>query len=355
MPASWRYFVVRTINMLLVLMIVVFILSAAYSYGTEKEIKSRIHRIVRVEISKMDEPPAGGFDKYRRERTAHLMRKHDFHLPRWQRILIQTKDVLTLDFGHARIMTSNTGSQDVLDIIMDRLPNTILLFTSAAVLYTTLGIAIGLKAAQNAGSKLDKFLSLFSISTTSMPLWWVGMLAVTIFVHHLHWFPHPNKNPGLISEVGFIEHTTELLHIMILPLIVLVFVFFGARAWITRNIITGVLEEDYIMAARAKGLSERKVIYGHTLRSAAPPVITSAIYALMMSISGAMIAEVIFGWPGMGLLLRHAVLFHNDVPVIVGASFMIAFVHIFGYYLADLIYGFLDPRVEMKFGGTGMR
>ncbi len=350
MPASWKYFVVRTINMLIVLFIVVFILSAAYSYGTEKELKARIQRQVRVEIKNMDEEPEEGFEQYRRDRISQLMRKHNLHLPRWKRIFYQSKDVLTLEFGKANDMSSFEGSQRVLDIIMDRLPNTLLLFTTAAFIYTTSGIIIGLKAAQKAGTITDKFLSLFSIMASSMPMWWVGMLAITIFVYELGWFPKPLGRFGLISEMGLLTYIGELLRRMALPLIVIVFVFFGARAWTTRNIVTGILQDDYIMAARAKGVPERKVIYGHTLKTAAPPIITSAVMALITSLGGAMIAEVIFGWPGMGLLLRTAILRYQDIPVLMGASFMIAFVYVLGYYIADLIYGFLDPRIEVGVG-----
>ncbi len=350
MPASWKYFAVRTLNMLLVLVIVTFILSAAYSGATEDQLRSQIKKQIQMEKMSMKEEPEEGWDEWREERIKDYERRYNLHVPTWQRVFYQAADVLTFDFGKANAMKSNEGSQQVFDIIMDRLPNTILLFTTAAVIYTALGIAVGLKAAQKAGSYLDKFLSLFSITASSMPMWWVGMMAIMVFVYGLGWFPTPEANFGLISRMGFWDYTTQLLRRMALPLIVIVFVFFGARAWTTRNIVTGILQDDYIMAARAKGVPERKVIYGHTLKTAAPPVITSAIMALLLSVGGAMISEIIFGWPGMGLLLRTALLSKRDVPVILGISFITAFLYIFGYYLADLIYGFLDPRVEVGAG-----
>lgn len=173
------------------------------------------------------------------------------------------------------------------------------------------------------------------------------MLAILIFVFELQWFPAPSVQYPQMSDVGFGTFIVELLKKMALPLMTIVFVLFGSRAWATRNIVTGVLQDDYIMAARAKGVPERKVIYGHTLKTAAPPIVTSSIMALLMSLGGAMISELVFGWPGMGMLLRNALMSWDDVPTIMGVSFITAFLYIFGYYISDLIYGFLDPRVEV--------
>lgn len=337
--------------MILVLIIVTFILSAAYSASTEETLQGKINDEIRQRKRSLTEEPDSGWKNWTKQQRENLTKKFNLHLPRHERIFLRAKRVLTLDFGESNEMTTDDRSSDeVFDIIMGRLPNTILLFTTAAVIYTALGIAVGLKAAQKAGSYLDRFLSLFSISASSMPMWWVGMLAIMIFVYQLGIFPTPEARFGLMSEMGFVDYTSELLIRMTLPLIVIVFVFFGARAWTTRNIVTGILQDDYIMAARAKGVPERKVIYGHTLKTAAPPVVTSAIMALLLSMGGAMISEIIFKWPGMGMLLRRAIFENKDLPVIMGVSFIISFLYIFGYYLADLIYGFLDPRVEVGAG-----
>ncbi|MEF8835527.1 MAG: ABC transporter permease [Candidatus Thermoplasmatota archaeon] len=337
--------------MLIVLVIVVFILSAAYSGATESELEGNINETIRQEKMALEEEPEMGWEEWEERKRARLERKYNLHVPKHERVFYQAFDVLTLDFGEANEMTTDDGdSSMVFDIIMDRLPNTIMLFTTAAVIYTALGIAVGLKAAQKAGSITDRFLSLFSITASSMPMWWVGMLAVMIGVYELGLFPAPDAQFGTVERMGRWDYTTELLSRMVLPLIVIVFVFFGTRAWTTRNIVTGVLQDDYIMAARAKGVPERKVIYGHTLKTAAPPIVTSAIMALLLSLGGAMISEIIFRWPGMGLLLRSALLDYYDVPVILGISFITSFLYVFGYYIADLIYGFLDPRVEVGAG-----
>ncbi|MFP4608317.1 MAG: ABC transporter permease [Candidatus Aenigmatarchaeota archaeon] len=332
--------------MILVLVIVVFILSAAFSTMAERELEVMIQQQVRGELQEYQGDP-DEVDSYRENRTQELRERYNLHLPRRTRIFYSAYDVLTFDFGRAQSMTSREGSQEVTDIIMEYLPNTILLFTTAAIIYTALGIAVGLKAAQKAGSNLDKFLSMLGISATCMPMWWVGMLAILVFVYELGWFPRPDPSFPRVENLGYAGFLKELLIKMALPLLTIVFVLFGGRAWVTRNIVTGILQDDYIMAARAKGVPERKVIYGHTLKTAAPPVVTSAIMSLLMSVGGAMISEIVFAWPGMGYLLRLAIFIYTDVPVILGISFITAFLYIFGYYIADLIYGFLDPRVEV--------
>ncbi len=346
MPASWKYFALRTFNMFLVLIIVVFILSAAFSTMAERELETSVPQIVRAELQEFEGSPEE-VRSYRENRTEELRERYNLHLPRWQRVFYSAYDVLTFDFGRAQDMTCGEGSSEVSAIIMDYLPRTILLFTTAAVIYTALGIAVGLKAAQRAGSRLDKFLSLFGMTASSMPMWWVGMLALLVFVYELRWFPSPDPTFPSASALGYSTFLRELLWKMALPLATIVFVLFGGNAWVTRNLVTGILQDDYIMAARAKGVPERKVIYGHTLKTAAPPVVTSAIMALLMSVAGAMISEIIFAWPGMGYLLRLAIFTYTDVPVILGISFITAFLYIFGYYIADLIYGYLDPRGEV--------
>jgi len=343
--------------MIIILVIVTFILSASFSTMAESELDGTAMQLAQTETEQQEDFGEGGPQEYFRERYEYHRRRYNLHIPRWQRVFYSAVDVLTLDFGEATQM-SHAGSSQVTDIIFAYLPRTILLFTTAAIIYTALGIAVGLKAAQVAGSKLDKFLSLFGITASSMPMWWVGMLMILVFVWQLGWFPRPNPMFPQLEEMGWSSYLFSfdmdnpgIIYKLLLPLLTVVLVLFGGRAWVTRNLVTGILQDDYIMAARAKGVPERKVIYGHTLKTAAPPVITSAIMALLMSMGGAIISEIIFAWPGMGFLLRRAIFLHTDVPVILGISFIMSFLFIFGYYLADLIYGFLDPRVEVGAGG----
>ncbi len=181
-----------------------------------------------------------------------------------------------------------------------------------------------------------------------MPSWWVGMLLLMLFVYIIPIFPSGGMTsiPPRYGLLGFLD----LLYHMALPLITLVVIGFWGMALLTRNIVLGVLQDDYIMAARARGLPERRVLFGHTLRTAAPPIITIALLSLLGSVFGSIILEGIFSWPGMGNLYWIAVQ-QNDVPVILGLLSVTTGLYMAGLVLLDLIYGFLDPRI--KVGGAG--
>lgn len=348
MAASLKYFGVRILNALVVLFIVLFIISASFSTLADEQLEQHITNQIRgeaqaTEIQQLNET---AYARWRENREQQLRDQYDLDEPLGTRIVRRTVSTFLLDFEESHTITAadGSGSQNVLDIIMAVLPRTILLFTTAATIYIALGLIVGLKAAQVAGSKLDKLLSLFGMTASSMPMWWIGMIAILIFAYELRWFPataYPfPRETGLAYYRGVLWR-------MVLPAGVIVFNLFGARAWATRNIVTDVLQDDYIMAARAKGVPERKVIYGHTLKTAAPPIITTAILTFLMSIGGAMITEIIFGWPGMGRLYYQAVFEQRDVPVVLGLTFITTFMYVFGYVLADMVYGLLDPRVEV--------
>ncbi len=347
MPASWKYFALRTLNAVIVLLVVVFLISLLFSHLADEQLEGTVAEEVRGYAQGLpEEMPVEErrqrIEEYRQERIDH----YGLEDPFWEKVLRRTWDTFIFDFGDANSMQVPGGEGSaVIEIIMHYLPRTILLFTTSAVIYILLGIAVGLKAAQVAGTRLDKFLSLFGIVTSSMPMWWVGMLAILIFSFGLGWFP-ASAYPFPVGVEGW-EYYSGVLRRMIMPMATIVLVLFGGRAWAVRNMVTSVLQDDYIMAARAKGVPEKKVIYGHTLKTASPPIVTAAILAFLMSIGGAMITEVIFTWPGMGYLLRRAIFEAHDVPVIMGIVFITTFLWVVGYLIADLVYGYLDPRVEV--------
>lgn len=354
MAASLKYFGLRLLNAAIVLFVVIFIITAAFASVGDKQLQSQIHRQVRAESQQVQQESdlnTTELQEWKDQRRDYYEGKYNLNDPLWQRIVQRTVKTYTLRLGVSFDRTASDGSKKVSHIIWDVLPRTILLFTTAAAIYILLGLFVGLKAAQVAGSKLDKFLSIFGITMSSMPMWWLGMLAILIFAYKLDWFPaaafpFPDK-----STVGTLEYYGTILYRMILPLSVIVLNIFGARAWVTRNLVTGVLQDDYIMAARAKGVPERKVIYGHTLKTAAPPIVTSAILAFLLSIGGAIITELIFNWPGLGRLYLIS-LQNNEIGIIVGITFITTFMYVIGYVIADMIYGLLDPRVEVGAGGS---
>jgi peptide/nickel transport system permease protein len=151
---------------------------------------------------------------------------------------------------------------------------------------------------------------------------------------------HVNPAPtGWAGTVDFLWH-------LALPLITLVILTVWGTAYLTRNIVLSNLQEDYVMAARARGVAERRVLFGHTLRTALPAIMTLAVLGLFASIAGNIIVEGIFGWPGIGNLYFIAVQ-QNDVPILTATLAIQTLFNMFGFVLLDIIYGLLDPRVKV--------
>lgn len=250
--------------------------------------------------------------------------------------------ILLLDFGHATFLTSDSGSSDVKDILLEKLPRTILLFTTATIIVSLIGIFLGALSASKINSKIDRLTSTFAIISSSFPVWWIGMLMIFAFAFVYQIFPAratpliPSTDPGYIGA---------LLYHMTLPLITLVLIGFGAWAYLVRNFMIGVLQEDFIIAKRAIGIPEKKILFRHALKNAAPPIVTVLALSLSGSLGGAIITEAVFDWPGMGRLYFEAI---NvlDLPVIIGATYVLTAFFLGSIFLTDILYAYFDPRVR---------
>ncbi len=250
--------------------------------------------------------------------------------------------ILILDFGHATFLTSDSGSSNVKDILLEKLPRTILLFTTATVIISLLGIFIGALSGSKINSKLDRMTSTFAVVSSSFPVWWIGMLMIFVFAFAYQIFPARATPLIPITDPGYIG---ALLYHMTLPLITLVLIGFGSWAYLVRNFLIGILQEDFIMAKRAAGIPERKIIYTHALKNAAPPIVTVLALSLSGSLGGAVITEAVFDWPGMGRLYFEAISV-LDLPVIIGATYVLTAFFLASIFLADILYGYFDPRVR---------
>jgi len=259
-----------------------------------------------------------------------------------QRIGLTMYKILILDFGHATFLTSDAGSSDVKDILLEKLPRTILLFTTATIIISIIGIFLGALAGSKVGSAVDRITSTFAVVSSSFPVWWIGMLMIFLFSFVYHIFPAratpsiPPTDPSYIAA---------LLYHMALPVITIVMIGFGAWAYLVRNFMIGIMQEDFISAKRAMGISQKKIIYGHAIKNAAPPIITILALSLSGSLGGAIITEAVFDWPGMGRLYFEAITV-MDLPVIIGATYVLTLFFLISILVADLLYGYFDPRVK---------
>jgi peptide/nickel transport system permease protein len=252
--------------------------------------------------------------------------------------------VMALDLGKSNFLTSDSGSSSVRDIILEKLPKTVLLFTTSTLVITVIGLYLGAYVASRSGSILDRFNSAFAVFSGSFPTWWVGMLMIFAFAFAYHIFPAratPLTPPSDPAYAG------DLLYHMLLPLITLVLVGFGSWAYIVRYFVVGILGEDYIAAKRAAGVSEKKIVYAHALKNAAPPIVTVIALSLAGSFGGAITIEAVFDWPGMGQLYYRAIGFF-DIPVIVGLTYVSTVIFVITVFATDIIYAYFDPRVKVS-------
>lgn len=250
--------------------------------------------------------------------------------------------VMTLDLGRSQFFTTDYGSSNVRDIIFEKVPKTILLFTTATICVTVIGIFLGTYVAGKEGSWWDKSNSIFAIFSNSFPSWWVAMLMILLFAYTLHIFP-ARATP--LSSPSDPTYVLDLLYHMALPLITLIIVSFGAWAYIVRYFLINILNEDFIHAKRTIGISRRRILYSHALRNAGPPIATAVGLALAASFGGAIITEAVFDWPGMGKLYYDAIGV-LDVPIIIGLTFVSTIIFLVTIFITDISYTLLDPRVK---------
>lgn len=259
-----------------------------------------------------------------------------------QRIGLTMYKILVLDFGHATFLTSDSGSSDVKDILLEKLPRTILLFTTATIIISIIGIFLGALSGSKVGSKIDRLTSTFAVVSSSFPVWWIGMLMIFLFAFVYQIFP-ARATPSIApSDPGYF---LSLLYHMALPLITIVMIGFGSWAYLVRNFMVGIMQEDFIAAKKTMGINQKKIVCKHALKNAAPPIITILALSLSGSLGGAIITEAVFDWPGMGRLYFEAITV-MDLPVIIGATYVLTVFFLVSIFLADLLYGYFDPRVR---------
>ncbi|MGH9912398.1 MAG: ABC transporter permease [Nitrososphaeraceae archaeon] len=253
-------------------------------------------------------------------------------------------DILTLDLGRSNFFTSDSGSSKVSDIIIEKVPKTILLFTTSTVVVVIIGLFLGTYMAEKRGSSLDKGISFVAVVSNSFATFWVGMLMILLFSFSLGIFP-ARSTP--LTSPGDPFYVLDLLYHMMLPLITLVILSFAVWSFVVRYFISRVLDEDYIQAKRVMGIPKRKILYSHALKNAAPPILTGIVTALIASISGSFIVEAVFDWPGVGKLLYDSILV-LDIPVILGSTYVFTLMYVMTMLIADLLYAYFDPRVKVS-------
>lgn len=253
---------------------------------------------------------------------------------------------LTGNFGH-----SLAQSRPVAQILLDAIPNTLMLCGISLVLVFVIGVLAGIVQAVRQYSFVDGFLSVTSLFFYSMPPFWLALMLMLIFSMQAHQWGWPVALPSTgITDVSYEFFTTgekirdRIAH-LILPVATLTLALAAGVSRYTRGQMLEVIRQDYIRTARAKGLPERRVIMKHALRNSLIPVITLLGLYLPLLFSGAVFVEVIFAWPGMGRVIVDAIL-QRDYPVVMATSFLFAVMVVLGNLIADVLYAVVDPRIR---------
>jgi len=222
--------------------------------------------------------------------------------------------------------------------ITERAPRTLLLILGAAIIWLVVGVSIGILSAIRRRTVVDRAAMGFALFGISAPVFWLGLMALYIFWRQLHWTGGTGYVPLTQNAGHFFSH-------MILPWCCLALLYAAFYARVTRNTLLETLGEDYIRTARAKGLSERRVIFKHALRASLTPIVTMFGLDIALLVGGAVITESVFNIQGLGWLAINSAL-NQDLPTVLGVTMLTAVAVAVMNLVVDVLYAFLDPRVR---------
>ncbi len=230
-------------------------------------------------------------------------------------------------------------------VLADALPNTLLLAAASLPLQYGLGIWLGVAAARRARQRLDHVIRAGSLLLYSLPLFWLGLMAILVLAVRWPVFPAGHMWSVGAEELGWAGRCLDLLRHLALPAGVLAVSTAGGIARFVRNALLEELGEDYIRSARARGLSEPRVVWRHALRNSLPPLLQVFGLHLPQLLGGALVVEVVFAWPGLGRLAYEAIL-GRDYPVVLATTALSGLLVVAGSLAADLLHAAADPRVR---------
>jgi peptide/nickel transport system permease protein len=266
-----------------------------------------------------------------KEDRERLIALYGFNDPLWQQYLQFNKDMLNGRFGPSM----RWDSRDGLEVFLSRLPATLQLTGAAMSLSLVLGVVLGAASATRPDSLFDRVGKMLAIVGQSMPVFWVGILLILLFTVYLGWLP----SAGGLDRLG--------LKGLILPAVTLGWLFVAAHMRIVRSSMLDVLDSDYIKMVQAKGMPRRIVIWRHALKNASIPIFTLFAVNFAQLLSGAVVTETIFAWPGIGRLLVDSI-FVRDYPVAQTVVFFASSFIVVINITVDIAYAWLDPRVRIS-------
>ncbi|MBX5086515.1 ABC transporter permease [Rhizobium lentis] len=280
-----------------------------------------------------------------------------FNLPLYQQFYIYIKGILAGDFGNS-VLTTNPVMVDIRRVM----PATIELATLGTLIGACVGVPLGVLAAVRRGSIADQVVRVIGLIGYSVPIFWLALIALVIFYAQLRWVAFPGRI-DIVFEYTFTPITgfylldsawqgqwdvfCDVFRHIILPASLLGYFSLAYISRMTRSFMLNELSQEYIVAARAKGLSETRVIWGHALRNAAVPLVTVIALSYAGLLEGSVLTETVFSWPGIGLYITNS-LQNADMNAVLGGTIVIGTIFIGINLLSDLLYRTLDPRTRNR-------
>lgn len=261
-------------------------------------------------------------------------------LPKHEQYLVYLSNLLHGELGY-----SFAYGRPVSAILGEALWNTAVLVIAGTALAIVLGLMLGLIAGWKRGTKTDISIIGTQLLMYSMPSFWLSMLMILVFAVNLGLFPTSGVRTYGLHYSNWVEEVVDIAHHAALPMAALSIQLVGEYALLMRASVLDVFTQQYIVTAKAKGLSTRSIVFHHALKNASLPMITVVAINLGYSIGGAIQTETVFAWPGIGRLMYDSVS-QLDYPILQGCFLVLAVVVILANLCADLMYGYLDPRVR---------
>ncbi len=289
---------------------------------------------------------AGGMGGVTEEILRDIRRAYGLDAPLHRQLLLYTERMLSGDLGRSLFYNA-----PVLDLILERLGPTVLLVLTAMSVALALGTFLGVLASRRPGGVVANFVTGVTLAGYSAPAFWIGILLLLVFSAAIPLFPVSGMYDVRADGAG-LPRALDVAHHLVLPAITLAIVFLAQYSRIARASMLDVLGADYIRTARAKGLSDRAVLYRHALRNAALPVVTLAGLQFGNMLSGAVLVETVFNWPGLGLLAFESIL-RRDHPTALGILFFATAMVVVANLLTDIAYRIVDPRIRAGTAATG--
>jgi peptide/nickel transport system permease protein len=274
------------------------------------------------------------------EMKAHLMHIFGLDRPIWEQYLLYIKNLFTGDLGYS-FMTLRPVSE----MIMDRLPWTLALMIPSTVLSLIIGTLIGIYASWKREGLVDLTMTVTSMIFYSMPVFWLGGILMLFFSVELGLFPVAGAITPGAAHTSIFDLIKDVLWHATLPMLALTLITVAYNFMLARDVMLDAISQDFILTAKAKGVSEKMIVFKHAFRNALLPITTNTVLSLAATISGAVLTETVFSWPGLGTLTFQAVEAH-DYPLLQGLFFIYTVVTIISIYFLDLAYGFIDPRIR---------